>query len=227
VKTVINKEKCVNWSLKMSRLNKILEETIYNRKIVEADEEAPAETPADPEAAFEDDGAGGEDPGAGEAPVEGAEEANEEAGVEEEPEEETEETTDEEMPTDGEEEADEDFEDIDKTIEEMVGMTEIQHTSSSTIIDFEDGGQTMFVHPMVSMKTETLNEIIKLIIKDVKKSYAESKDEITGKNLNKTKYWKSVDTLIETMVKSQMTKSDNMNGLIDEIKQIFKVLEVK
>lgn len=185
----------------MSRLNKILKETIEKKIIIEADEEAPAEIE--------------------EIPVEGAEEANAEAGMEEEPEEETEE----EEPV--EEEPEENFDDIDKTIEEMVGMTEIQHTSSSTIIDFEDGGQAMFVHPMVSMKTETLNEIIQLIIKDVKKSYADSKDEITGKNLNKTKYWKSIDTLIETMVKSQMTKSDNMNGLIDEIKQIFKVLEVK
>ena len=201
----------------MSRLNKILEEQGLVNNLVEADEEAPAETPADAEAALD---AGGEDPGAGEAPVEGAEEANEEAG--DEPEEETEEET-----TEEEDFEEEDFEDVDKVIEEMVGMTEIQHTTSSTIIDFEDGGQAMFVHPMVSMKTETLNEIIKLIIKDVEKSYSESKDEITGKNLNKTKYWKSVKTLIETMVKSQMTKSDNMNGLIDEIKQIFKVLEVK
>lgn len=206
----------------MSRLNKILEETVLKKKLYEADEEAPAETPAeDPEAAFEDDG--------GEAPVEGAEEANEEAGMDDE---ETEENTEEETEVDTEEETDEmdteeDFDDIDKTIEEMIGMTEIQHTSSSTIIDFEDGGQAMFVHPMVSMKTETLNEIIKLITKDVRKSYADSKDEITGKPLNKTKYWKSIDTLIETMVKSQMTKSDNLNGLIDEIKQIFKVIEVK
>jgi hypothetical protein len=29
------------------------------------------------------------------------------------------------------------------------------------------------------------------------------------------------------MVRSQLTKSDNVDGLIDEIKQIFKVLEVK
>jgi len=214
----------------MSRLNKILEETVLNKKLLEADEEAPAETPAetpakkpdDPEASLEDD-TPSEDSGADEAPVEGAEEANDDAGVEEE----TDETTDSETSEPTDETDDEDFEDVDKTIEEMVGMTEIQHTTSSTIIDFEDGGQTMFVHPMVSMKTETLNEIIKLITKDVKKSFADSKDEITGKSLNKTKYWKSIDTLIETMVKSQMTKSDNMNGLIDEIKQIFKVLEVK
>lgn len=116
---------------------------------------------------------------------------------------------------------------IDKNIEQMIGITDIQHTSSSTIIDFEDGGQLMYVQPMVSLKSETLNEIIALIIKDVKKTYSVQKDEITGKELSKSKYWKSVNTLIETMVRSQLTKSDNLDGLIDEIKQVFKILEVK
>ena len=205
----------------MARLSKIIQEQSKS-KLIEADEEAPAEPDMGDDVAVPAPEAPTEDPGAGEDPVEGAEE---EAPEEEEPEEEPTEPTE---PTEEETtEPEEDPEDIDRTIEEMVGITEIQHTSSSTIIDFEDGGQIMYVHPMVSIKSETLNEIIALIIKDVKKTYSASKDEITGKDLNKTKYWKSVNTLIETMVRSQLTKSDNMDGLIDEIKQVFKVLEVK
>lgn len=210
----------------MSRLKKIIEES-FLKGIREAEEEAPVEDPAaDAEAALDL-------PGEGETPVEGAEDANDEAGMEEEPEEEPEEETEEEPldnEVDGEEtetDGEEDFEDLDKAIEEMVGITEIQHTTSSSILDFEDGGQIMYVQPMVSVQSETLNKIIDLIITDVKKTYGNQKDEITGKNLNKTKYWKSVETLISTMVRSQLTKSDNVDGLIDEIKQIFKVLEVK
>ncbi len=190
----------------MSRLSKIISETLEKKKLFEDEEEAPIE---DEEESFD---------GEEEAPVDGAEEANAEAGVEE-----TEETEETEEP----EEPEEDYEDIDKTIEQMIGITEIQHTSSSTIIDFEDGGQVMYVHPIVSIKSETLNKMIGLIIEDVKHTYSVSKDEITGKSIEKTKYWKSINTLIETMVRSQLTKSDNVNGLIDEIKQIFKVLEVK
>ena len=206
----------------MSKLNKILKETLYKKKLNEVDEEAPTETS---EEEFED--SNDEIDNTDETPVEGAEEANNKASIPNEIGNSIEDTNGIPSNDDNTIETDENFEDIDKTIEEMVGMTEIQHTSSSTIIDFEDGGQVMFIHPIVSMKTETLNEIIKLIVRDVKKSYADSKDEITGKNLYKTKYWISIETLIETMVKSQLTKSDNMNGLIDEIKQIFKVIEVK
>ena len=197
----------------MSRLSKIIQEQNLI-KLKEGDEEAPEELSLDDDSS--------EDPGAGEAPVEGAEEAEAEnpEETEEAPEEETKENDD-------ETELDSPMEDVDKVIEEMIGITDLQHTSSSTIIDFEDGGQLMYVHPMVSLKSETLNEIIALIVKDIKKTYANSIDEITGKTLNKTKYWKSVSTLISTMVRSQLTKSDNMDGLIDEIKQVFKTLEVK
>ncbi len=200
----------------MSRLSEIIH-TSFNSKMVEADEEAPVEeTPAPaPEAA----------PAEAvptEAPVEGTEAATEEA---------TEETPTEETPPPAEmpipEEPEENFDDADKNIEKMVGMVDIAHTSSSTTIDFEDGGQLMYVHPMVSLQSDTLTEIMNLIIKDVKKTYSGSKDEITGKDLKYTKYWDSVETLIGTMVRSQLTKSDNMDGLVDEIKQVFKVLEVK
>ena len=167
---IINKEKSVNWRTDMSRLKKIIEESLINRKLLEADEEAPVE--------------------------------------DEEPEEEN-------------------FDALDAAIEEMVGITEIQHTTSSSILDFEDGGQIMYVQPMVSLQSETLNKIIDLIITDVEKTYSNQKDEITGKELGKTKYWKSIKTLVSTMVRSQLTKSDNVDGLIDEIKQVFKVLEVK
>jgi hypothetical protein len=199
----------------MSRLKKLVEET-YKKRLIEAEEEAPAE---DAELSMDDAGA---PPAEAAEPVEGTEE---EAPAEEEEEDPAEEL---EVPEEIEEPApEENFEDLDKTIEGMVGITEIQHTTSSSIIDFEDGGQIMYIQPMVSIKSETLNKIIELIISDVKTVYSTQKDEITGKNLNKTKYWKSVETLISTMVKSQLTKSDNIDGLIDEIKQIFKVLEVK
>jgi len=201
----------------MSRLKKIIEET-YEQKMLEADEEAPLED-VDSK------------PGEGEEPVEGSETEEKTPTSEEETEEETEEEAEPEetgmvVPED-EDEGVENFDDVDKTIESMVGITEIQHTTSSSILDFEDGGQIMYVQPMVSIKSETLNKIIELIISDVKEAYSSQKDEITGKSLNKTKYWKSIDTLISTMVKSQLTKSDNVDGLIDEIKQIFKILEVK
>lgn len=207
----------------MSRLKKIIEEAFINKSLLEADEEAPVEE------------APVEDTPPPEEPVEGAEEANAEAGMdadadaEEDAEESEEDDVDAEEILDTTEEIpeEENFDDIDKTIEEMVGITEIQHTTSSTILDFEDGGQLMYVQPMVSLQSETLNKIISLIILDVEKTYASQKDEITGKNLSKTKYWLSIKTLISTMVRSQLTKSDNVDGLIDEIKQIFKVLEVK
>lgn len=202
----------------MSRLKKIIEESLINRGLMEADEEAPVEDVPTEEAPTE------EVPD--EEPVEGAEEANEDAGVEEEEIEEApvEDLEGQDVVGDVEEE---NFDDLDKVIEEMVGITEIQHTTSSTILDFEDGGQIMYVQPMVSLHSETLNKIIDLIIADVEKTYATQKDEITGKSLSKTKYWNSIKTLISTMVKSQLTKSDNVDGLIDEIKQVFKVLEVK
>lgn len=211
----------------MSRLKKIIEESRDHKKIVEVEEEAPAENTEKKEPTEDT-------PDDNDTPVEGAEEANADAGVEEEPDEESDEI--EEDPVEDEEgmvvddettSEDEDFEDLDKTIEEMVGITEIQHTTSSTILDFEDGGQIMYVQPMISVKSETLTKVIDLIINDVKTTYSNQKDEITGKPLNKTKYWKSINTLISTMVRSQLTKSDNVDGLIDEIKQIFKVLEVK
>ena len=199
----------------MARLSTIIKEQSKS-KLLEADKEAPAETDTS-----STDSTPADDPGAGEAPVDGTDTASTDDS--------TDDSTDApkndtEIPT---EDSGNDLEQIDKNIEEMIGITEIQHTSSSTIIDFEDGGQIMYIQPMVSLKSETLNEIISLIIKDVKKTYSIAKDEITGKDLNKTKYWKSINTLIETMVRSQLTKSDNMDGLIDEIKQVFKVLEVK
>lgn len=197
----------------MYNLKKLMEQLENKKRIIEAEEEAPIEETPDPEEELTGDDEEIEE----ETPVEGAEEANEYT-------EEDIETNDE---TDSANEPMEDFETLDKTIESMVGITEIQHTTSSTILDFEDGGQIMYVHPMVSVQSETLNKIIELIIKDVEKTYATQKDEITGKTLNKTKYWKSINTLIATMVRSQLTKSDNIDGLIDEIKQIFKVLEVK
>jgi len=208
----------------MSRLIDILNKNKMI-KLKEADEEAPAENTD--ELTLDDAQTDTEDPGAGEAPVEGTEEVQDDTAEDEDAVigDETDNSTD--VPPEENNDMETPTEDIDKAIEEMIGMTEIQHTSSSTIIDFEDGGQVMFVHPMVSLKSETLNEIIKLIMKDITKTYASNKDEITGKDLNKTRYWKSLSTLIETMVRSQLTKSDNMNGLIDEIKQVFKVLEVK
>ena len=201
----------------MYNLKKLMEQLENKKRIIEADEEAPIEETPDPEEELTGDDVETEEETEEETPVEGAEEANEYA-------EEDIATADE---TDSANEPVEDFETLDKTIESMVGITEIQHTTSSTILDFEDGGQIMYVHPMVSIQSETLNKIIELIIKDVEKTYAAQKDEITGKTLNKTKYWKSINTLIATMVRSQLTKSDNIDGLIDEIKQIFKVLEVK
>lgn len=201
----------------MYNLKKLMEQLENKKRIIEADEEAPIEETPDPEEEL----TGDDEEIEGETPVEGAEEANEEAN------EDTEEDIEANEETDLANEPVEDFETLDKTIESMVGITEIQHTTSSTILDFEDGGQIMYVHPMVSVQSETLNKIIELIIKDVEKTYASQKDEITGKTLNKTKYWKSINTLIATMVRSQLTKSDNIDGLIDEIKQIFKVLEVK
>lgn len=200
----------------MYNLKKLMEQLENKKRIIEADEEAPIEETPDPEEELTGDDEEIEDTGE-ETPVEGAEEANEY----------TEEDIEANDETDSANEPMEDFETLDKTIESMVGITEIQHTTSSTILDFEDGGQIMYVHPMVSVQSETLNKIIELIIKDVEKTYAAQKDEITGKTLNKTKYWKSINTLIATMVRSQLTKSDNIDGLIDEIKQIFKVLEVK
>ena len=201
----------------MYNLKNLMEQLENKKRIIEADEEAPIEETPDPEEELTGDDVETEEETEEETPVEGAEEANEYT-------EEDIETNDE---TDSANEPVEDFETVDKTIESMVGITEIQHTTSSTILDFEDGGQIMYVHPMVSVQSETLNKIIELIIKDVEKTYAAQKDEITGKTLNKTKYWKSINTLIATMVRSQLTKSDNIDGLIDEIKQIFKVLEVK
>ena len=196
----------------MSRLKKIIEESINNKKILEAEKEAPIEEEPTVEEPIEGTEEEEIDP---EEPVEGTEE--EEIDPEE---------PVEELPIDPAPE-EENFDDLDKTIESMIGITEIQHTSSSTILDFEDGGQIMYVQPMVSIHSETLNKIIDLIISDVSKTYSTQNDEITGKNLNKTKYWKSINTLIATMVRSQLTKSDNVDGLIDEIKQVFKVLEVK
>ena len=201
----------------MYNLKKLIEKLENKKRIIEADEEAPIEETPDPEEELTGDDVETEEETEEETPVEGAEEANEY----------TEEDIEANEETDLANEPVEDFETLDKTIESMVGITEIQHTTSSTILDFEDGGQIMYVHPMVSVQSETLNKIIELIIKDVEKTYAAQKDEITGKTLNKTKYWKSINTLIATMVRSQLTKSDNIDGLIDEIKQIFKVLEVK
>ncbi len=201
----------------MYNLKKLMEQLENKKRIIEADEEAPIEDTPDPEDELTANDVETEEETEEETPVEGAEEANEY----------TEEDSVANDETDSANEPMEDFETLDKTIESMVGITEIQHTTSSTILDFEDGGQIMYVHPMVSVQSETLNKIIELIIKDVEKTYASQKDEITGKTLNKTKYWKSINTLIATMVRSQLTKSDNIDGLIDEIKQIFKVLEVK
>jgi hypothetical protein len=211
----------------MARLKQIIDENRFKkRKLNEADDEAPAEE----ELSLDDDSSKDAAP-TDAAPVEGADDANADAGDSEE--EDDTETEDEEEATpevakdETVPDVAENFDDLDKTIEEMVGITEIQHTSSSSILDFEDGGQIMYVQPMVSLQSETLTKIIELIITDVSKTYSSQKDEITGKPLGKTKYWKSISTLVSTMVRSQLTKSDNIDGLIDEIKQIFKVLEVK
>lgn len=189
----------------MSRLSNIIHAG-FNSKIIEAEEEAPVETSAEATPA--------------ETPVEGTEATS--TLAEEVPTEETPPAA--EMPIPN---VEVNFGNTDKNIEKMVGMVDIQHTSSSTTIDFEDGGQLMYVHPMVSLQSDTLTEIMNLIIKDIRKVYSVSKDEITGKDLKHTKYWDSVNTLIGTMVRSQLTKSDNFDGLVDEIKQVFKILEVK
>ena len=112
-------------------------------------------------------------------------------------------------------------------IEQMVGIVDIQHSSSSTFIDFEDGGQVMFVQPITTLKVETIKQIIELIKKDVKDAYAQQTDEVTGRKLKDVKYWKSISVIIDTMVESQMTKSDNLNGLIEEVRQLFKILDIK
>jgi len=112
-------------------------------------------------------------------------------------------------------------------IEQMVGIVDIQHSSSSTFIDFEDGGQVMFVQPITTLKVDTIKKIIELIKEDVKEAYAQQNDEVTGKKLKDTKYWKSIEVIISTMVESQLTKSDNLNGLIEEVKQLFKILDIK
>lgn len=200
----------------MARLSEIIH-TSFSKTIVEAEAEAPVEeTPP------------AEEPAPAEAePTEEPVDGTEADATAEEPTEE--ETTPEEVPAEEPtpEEPEENFDDADKNMEKMVGMVDIAHTSSSTTIDFEDGGQLMYVQPMISLQSDTLTEIMNLIIKDVKKTYAGSKDEITGKDLKNTKYWDSVKALIGTMVRSQLTKSDNMDGLVDEIKQVFKILEVK
>lgn len=211
----------------MSRLRQMIDKRKdYEMNLNEADDEAPVEGTED-ELSLDD-------PTADAAEKEPA--SDDELSLDDETEESTEEVEDVEEESTAEEvtdvpadetKDDENFDLLDKTIEEMVGIVEIQHTTSSTILDFEDGGQIMFVQPMVSIKSETLNSIIDLIISDVKYTYGLQRDEITGKNLNKTKYWKSIETLVSTMVRSQLTKSDNVDGLIDEIKQVFKVLEVK
>jgi|688.fasta_scaffold676074_1 hypothetical protein len=209
----------------MARLKNIIAESA-RRRLLEADKEAPEEDLSLDDDSLDLDGDVTDD---SETPVDGTEDIDAT--------EDTEETDDvDEEPTDDEStntetqavtSPDEVFSDLDKTIEQMVGITDIHHTTSSSILDFEDGGQIMYVQPMVSVKSETLNSIIDLIISDVKQTYSLQQDEITGKTLKATKYWKSIDTLISTMVRSQLTKSDNVDGLIDEIKHIFKVLEVK
>lgn len=120
-----------------------------------------------------------------------------------------------------------DTENLDKSIEQMIGITDIEHTSSSSVIDFEDGGQVIYVQPYVTMSNETINELVDIIVKSVTKVYGNTQDEISGKKLKETKYWKSIRTMVETMVKSQLTKSANFDGLIEEVKALFKVLEVK
>lgn len=206
----------------MSKLTKYALANKKNRILAEAEEEVPVET----------EDAGLEDLDLGD--VEGVEDIPEEDGIatdetevlEDEPEtEEVAEIPPAEVETDTVDETS--FTELDQYIQGMVGVTELNHTTSSTIIDFEDGGQLMFVHPMVSMQTETINKIIELVNADVEKAFASQKDEITGKPLKNTKYWLSVKTLISTMVRSQLTKSDNLDGMIDEAKQIFKILGIK
>lgn len=216
----------------MARLQQLFANRVKNaRRLNEADDEAPLEGGG--ELSLDDDSTGGFDvpdstSKTDEAPVEGTEEEAEES----------EEDSDTEEDSDSEEKPaevdnvvpppeEDDDNDLGKNIEGMVGVTEIQHTSSSTIIDFEDGGQLMFVQPFVMVDNETLNCMIDLIIGAVTKTYETQKDEITGKKLVQTKYWQSIEALVSTMVRSQLTKSDNFDGLMDEIKQIFKVLEVK
>jgi len=205
----------------MARLKQLVSASYKQRlKLNEADSEAPEE---DDELSLDDD-TGSDDSLSldDEESVDGTEEDEEPTDEEEAPEDDTGLDTVVDVP-----EEDEDFDAVDKTIESMVGVTNIQHTTSSTILDFEDGGQLMFVQPMVSIKSPTLTKIISLINDDVKEAYEGQVDEITGKKLGNTKYWKSVDALISTMVRSQLTKSDNIDGMIDEIKQVFKVLEIK
>ena len=208
----------------MARLNQIIKEQF--NKLYE--EEAPEETSTEETVPPVSDEATEETPPVeaepNEPPVEGTEENNSETETEN-----TEETNNNTIttPTTLSDEENNEFEDQDKNMEKMIGVVDIQHTTSSTTIDFEDGGQLMYVQPIISLKSETLKEIMDLINKDVEKIYASLKDEITGKELRNTKYWQSIETLIGTMVRSQLTKSDNMDGLVDEIKQVFKILEVK
>ena len=111
-------------------------------------------------------------------------------------------------------------------LETLFGINEIEHTTSSTIIEFNDGGQVMYMQPIINLRTETINRIIDLIVSDVEYSYGQLQDEISTNKLNQTKYWKTIKHLIETTVKSQMVQNDNFNLLIAEIKDMFSVLNI-
>lgn len=112
------------------------------------------------------------------------------------------------------------------TLERLVGIVDIEQTTSSTIISFEDGGQSIFVHPYVTLKSDTINAIIELIAGDVKHSYASQRDQISLKSLKETPYWKGIKSMIDAMVRSNLTNSPSLSSLLDEIKQGYKVLEV-
>ena len=121
---------------------------IIKQRLVEADEpeleldDAPAEDAPAPDAPEE------------EAPVEDAPEEDAPA---------------EDVPSEEEDLGDEDLApeiastDTSDTLERLVGIVDIEQTTSSTIISFEDGGQSIFVHPYVTLKSDTINAIIELI----------------------------------------------------------------
>jgi hypothetical protein len=107
----------------MYNLKKLMEQLENKKRIIEADEEAPIEETPDPEEEFTGDDVETEEETEEETPVEGAEEANEY----------TEEDNEANEETDLANEPVEDFETLDKTIESMVGITEIQHQTNTNI----------------------------------------------------------------------------------------------
>jgi hypothetical protein len=131
------------------------------------------------------------------------------------------------LPTTNAETKEDEKDNVENELNKNIGITNIEHTSSTTIIDFEDGNQIMYVHPIISLKATTIKKIMSLISDDISDIYSDLEDAISEKSLKNTKYWKSVKTLIEMMVKTQLTKSDNFESLLNEISYVFKLLELK